>query len=58
MARAMVENLGARAFVIKKENKVLYHAFGSFASPLVIALMATMEQVRWLPAFAGRISRR
>jgi predicted short-subunit dehydrogenase-like oxidoreductase (DUF2520 family) len=45
VARAVVENLGARAFVIKKENKVLYHAFGSFASPLVIALMASMEQV-------------
>ena len=45
MARAVVENLGARAFVIKKENKVLYHAFGSFASPLVIALMASMEHV-------------
>jgi predicted short-subunit dehydrogenase-like oxidoreductase (DUF2520 family) len=45
MARAVVENVGARAFVIKKENKVLYHAFGSFASPLVIALMASMEHV-------------
>jgi predicted short-subunit dehydrogenase-like oxidoreductase (DUF2520 family) len=45
MARAVVENLGARAFVIKKENKVLYHAFGSFASPLFIALMASMEHV-------------
>ena len=45
MARTVVENLGARAFVIKKENKVLYHAFGSFASPLVIALMASMEHV-------------
>jgi predicted short-subunit dehydrogenase-like oxidoreductase (DUF2520 family) len=45
MARSTVENLGAKAFVIKKEDKVLYHAFGSFASPLFIALMASMEQV-------------
>ena len=29
----IVEDLGASAFVIKKENKVLYHVFGSFASP-------------------------
>jgi predicted short-subunit dehydrogenase-like oxidoreductase (DUF2520 family) len=45
MARAIVQSLDASAFVIRKQNKVLYHVFGSFASPLVIALMATMEQV-------------
>jgi predicted short-subunit dehydrogenase-like oxidoreductase (DUF2520 family) len=44
-ARAIVEDLGASTFVLKKQNKVLYHAFGSFASPLVIALLAAMEQV-------------
>ncbi len=44
-ARRMVEDLGANAFVIDKRKKVLYHAFGSFASPLVIALLASMEQV-------------
>ena len=53
-ARAIVESLGATAFVIRKENKILYHVFGSFASPLVIALIATMEQV----AAAGGIRRR
>ena len=45
MAQSIVEEIGGEAFIIKKQNKVLYHAFGSFASPLVIALMATMEQV-------------
>jgi predicted short-subunit dehydrogenase-like oxidoreductase (DUF2520 family) len=45
MARSIVKDLGANPFVVKKQNKVLYHVFGSFASPLVIALMATMEQV-------------
>ncbi len=45
VARAIVEELGANAFVIRKQNKVLYHAFGSFASPMVIALMASMEEV-------------
>jgi len=44
-ARAIVEDLGGSAFVIKKENKVLYHVFGSFASPLIIALLASLEQV-------------
>src|SRR5271157_3759642 len=44
-ATEIVERLGGDAFPIRKQNKVLYHAFGSFASPLVIALMASLEQV-------------
>jgi predicted short-subunit dehydrogenase-like oxidoreductase (DUF2520 family) len=44
-ARGIVERLAGYAFPIRKQNKVLYHAFGSFASPLVIALMASLEQV-------------
>ncbi len=45
MAKSIIERLGGEAFSIRKENKVLYHVFGSFASPLVIALMASLEQV-------------
>jgi predicted short-subunit dehydrogenase-like oxidoreductase (DUF2520 family) len=44
-AKLIVERLGGKAFTIKKKNKVLYHVFGSFASPLVIALMASLEDV-------------
>lgn len=44
-ARSIVEDLGGRSFVIEKQNKVLYHVFGSFASPMVIALMASLEEV-------------
>jgi predicted short-subunit dehydrogenase-like oxidoreductase (DUF2520 family) len=44
-ARLIIEELGANAFVIAKDKKVLYHAFGSFASPLVIALLSSMEEV-------------
>ncbi len=44
-ARAIVDHLGGTAFSIRKERKVLYHAFGSFASPLVVALMSSLEQV-------------
>jgi predicted short-subunit dehydrogenase-like oxidoreductase (DUF2520 family) len=44
-ARRIVKDLGANAFLIDKRKKVLYHAFGNFASPLVIALLASMEQV-------------
>jgi len=45
LARSIVDDLGGHAFIINKQNKALYHVFGSFASPLVIALMATLEQV-------------
>jgi predicted short-subunit dehydrogenase-like oxidoreductase (DUF2520 family) len=44
-ARMIVRRLRGYSLPICKENKVLYHAFGSFASPLVIALMATLEGV-------------
>ncbi len=45
VAKRMVQDLGGITYMIKKRNKVLYHAFGSFASPLVIALMASLERV-------------
>ncbi len=45
LAKQIVEDLGGTTYAIKKRNKVLYHAFSSFASPLVIALMASLERV-------------
>ena len=53
-AKQIVERLGGKAFAIRKQDKVLYHAFGSFTSPLVIALMASLEQV----ALAAGVRRR
>lgn len=44
-AHEIASTLGASPFVLQKRHKTLYHAFGSFASPLVIALMSAMEQV-------------
>jgi len=44
-AREITGRLGGSTFAIRKQSKVLYHAFGSFASPLVIALMASLESV-------------
>jgi predicted short-subunit dehydrogenase-like oxidoreductase (DUF2520 family) len=45
LAKEIVEGLGGTPYAIHKRNKVLYHAFGSFASPMVIALMASLERV-------------
>jgi len=45
LARKIIADLGGTAVTIPKENKVLYHAFDAFASPLLIALMAALENV-------------
>jgi predicted short-subunit dehydrogenase-like oxidoreductase (DUF2520 family) len=45
VAKRIVQDVGGTPYMIKKRNKVLYHAFGSFASPLVVALMASLERV-------------
>jgi predicted short-subunit dehydrogenase-like oxidoreductase (DUF2520 family) len=45
LAKRVIGDLGGSAVAIKKQDKVLYHAFGTFASPMVIALMASLEQV-------------
>ena len=45
IAKSIVASLGGKPFLIQKANKVLYHVFGSFASPLLIALIAAMEEV-------------
>jgi predicted short-subunit dehydrogenase-like oxidoreductase (DUF2520 family) len=44
-ARRITRALGAEVFEIAKESKVLYHALGSFSSPLVVATLATAERV-------------
>lgn len=45
VARRIVSDLGADSFAIKKSSKTLYHALGSFSSPLVVATLATAERV-------------
>jgi predicted short-subunit dehydrogenase-like oxidoreductase (DUF2520 family) len=45
MARRIVRDLGAEAFPIRKAAKTLYHALGSFSSPLLVAALATAERV-------------
>jgi predicted short-subunit dehydrogenase-like oxidoreductase (DUF2520 family) len=52
--RAIVKKLGGKAYAIRKLDKVAYHAWGTFASPLLTALLATTEQV----AAAAGVSQR
>jgi predicted short-subunit dehydrogenase-like oxidoreductase (DUF2520 family) len=54
MARRIVKDLGGRAYSIAKADKAAYHAWGTFASPLLVALLATTERV----AEAAGVSRK
>jgi predicted short-subunit dehydrogenase-like oxidoreductase (DUF2520 family) len=45
VARRIVRDVGGRAHSIRKKDKAAYHAWGTFASPLFTALLATTEQV-------------
>jgi len=44
-ARRLVSALHGSEFEIAKENKVLYHAFGSFLAPLLLTTLATAEKI-------------
>lgn len=44
-AKEIVRRLGAQVFEIHKEAKVLYHALGSFSSPMVVATLVTAERI-------------
>lgn len=58
IARAVVRDLGGEAYIIRKEDKNAYHAWGTFASPLLTALLATTEQVAGLAGVRGATARR
>lgn len=44
-AKRIVKALKAEVFEIRKEAKVLYHALGSFSSPMIVATLVTAERV-------------
>jgi len=44
-ARRIIKDLDGIAFTIPKANKTAYHTWGSFTSPLLIALLVTAEEV-------------
>lgn len=44
-ARRIAKDLGGEVFGIRKAQKTLYHALGSFSSPLLLMLLAQAERV-------------
>ncbi len=58
MARRVVKDLGGHFYSIRKNDKAAYHAWGTFASPLFTALLATTEQVAALVGVNRREAKR
>ena len=54
VARQIVRELGGQPFAIRKQDKAAYHAWGTFASPLLTALLATTESVAGLAGVKGK----
>ncbi len=57
-ARHMVRDLGGQSFTVSRKDKALYHAWGAFASPLLIALLASAEQVAMAAGVRSRAAAR
>ena len=57
VARRVVQDMGGFAYSIRKKDKSAYHAWGTFASPLLTALLATTEEVATLTGVSRNAAR-
>ncbi|HZR56848.1 MAG TPA: DUF2520 domain-containing protein [Terriglobales bacterium] len=44
-AKKIVRQFGGEAYTVRKEDKAVYHAWGTFLSPLLLAFLVTAENV-------------
>lgn len=58
VARRVVMDLGGHSYSIRKKDKAAYHAWGTFASPLFTALLATTERVAALAGVNRKAAKR
>jgi predicted short-subunit dehydrogenase-like oxidoreductase (DUF2520 family) len=56
-ARGIVRDLGGESYPISRKEKNAYHTWGTFASPLLTALLATTEEVAALAGVSKRAAR-
>jgi predicted short-subunit dehydrogenase-like oxidoreductase (DUF2520 family) len=56
-ARQIVRDLGGESYAISRKEKKAYHAWGTFASPLLTALLATTEEVAALAGVSKKAAR-
>jgi predicted short-subunit dehydrogenase-like oxidoreductase (DUF2520 family) len=58
VARRVLQDVAGQAYSIRKMEKAAYHAWGTFASPLFTALLATTEQVAALAGVSRKAAKR
>jgi predicted short-subunit dehydrogenase-like oxidoreductase (DUF2520 family) len=58
VARQIVRGLRGEPFRIRKQDKAAYHAWGTLASPLLIALLIAMEETAVASGVAARDARK
>jgi predicted short-subunit dehydrogenase-like oxidoreductase (DUF2520 family) len=58
LARRIIKALGGEALAVRKKDKVAYHAWATFCSPLLIAALTTAEQVGRIAGFSAANARR
>lgn len=58
VARTVVRDLGGRPVVIKKQDKVAYHAFATMICPLLVSLLAASEKAAALARIPKAEARR
>jgi len=57
VAGYIVKELGGYAYAVRKQDKAAYHAWATFTSPLLTALLATTEEVAKLAGLRGEDAR-
>ena len=57
VANQIVRSMRGRAFTIRAEDKIAYHAFATMACPLLISLLATSENIAALAGMPAREAR-
>ena len=57
VATTIARDLGGNVFPISKKHKPAYHAWGSFSSPLLVALLVTAEEVARSAGISSRAAR-
>jgi predicted short-subunit dehydrogenase-like oxidoreductase (DUF2520 family) len=58
MAKRIVKDLRGEPFLIRRKDKAAYHAWATFASPLLTALLATTERVAVAAGVRPKLARR
>jgi predicted short-subunit dehydrogenase-like oxidoreductase (DUF2520 family) len=57
IARSVVRTLGGKSYPVRRKDKAAYHAWATFASPLLIALLVTGEQVARLAGVPAKAAK-